>query len=278
MNPRLFAFALLGFTLCSTAQDPVPADTKDPAPAAPANEAAPAPPRNEGEITGKIQLSIEANGKRETRVIDLKQAGGLFVPFNYEDRPPVRTGPVTFLGVATMELSRELSAQLPLPPETGLLVAAVAPDSPAAKAGLMESDVVSKIDDQILVTTRQFGVLIANHKEGDSVKLTYFRKGKEQVATAILAKHEAPAQLPAADPLASITRHLLKIGPDGRILDDNAADQPGIVLRDGSHTAEELDKKLSDLPPEVRSEIEKRLRTPSVKPDAGAPPAAPAPR
>jgi hypothetical protein len=98
---------------------------------------------------------------------------------------------VTFLGVATGTVDQTLGEQLGLPKGTGLVVGVVTPDSPAASV-LKRNDVLTKLDDQILITERQLSVLIRNHKEGDEVTLTYIRLGKESTARVKLGKHEVP--------------------------------------------------------------------------------------
>ncbi len=263
MKSRPLALALLGSAFCSVAQDTPPAQ-RDPASPPPAAASAGKStgetggrkdphvpdfndPATMAALQGKVVITTEIDGKKETRIIDLKDAGGL-EPLLLTERPPARTGIVTYLGVGTMELPREVSAQVPLPQETGLLIGAVAPGSPAAKAGLMESDVLGKLDDQILITTRQLAVLIANHREGDIVKLTYYRKGQMAVTNAVLGKHEAPSRA-TTPPLASITRHLLKVGPDGKITRDSAEMSPA-----------EMEKILNQCPAYIRPEVEKALR------------------
>ena len=103
---------------------------------------------------------------------------------------PVRTGPVVFLGVSASPSPRELSAHLPIPRDTGLVVEGIVPDSPAAKAGLEENDVLTKLDDQILIHPRQLSVLVANGKEGDSVKVFFIRKGESKEADVVLGMRE----------------------------------------------------------------------------------------
>ncbi|WP_193213665.1 S1C family serine protease [Luteolibacter marinus] len=104
-----------------------------------------------------------------------------------------RSGPVGFLGVNAAVVPHELSAHLPLPQDTGLLVEVVAKDSPAAKAGLQPDDVLAKLDDQILIDPRQLSVLIANKAEGDRAKLTYVRKGETHEAEVVIARRESTA-------------------------------------------------------------------------------------
>jgi hypothetical protein len=103
----------------------------------------------------------------------------------------VRSGPIGFLGVNATVLPRELSAHLSLPEDTGLLVEVVSKDSPAEKGGLQANDVLAKLDDQILIDQRQFSVLVANKKEGDTVKITYIRKGETHETSVVIGKRES---------------------------------------------------------------------------------------
>jgi len=98
---------------------------------------------------------------------------------------------VTFLGVETAPVSRTLAAQLGLGRDTGLVVVRLSEKSPAADI-LKEDDVLTKLDDQILVNQQQLGVLVRSRKEGDEVKLTLVRGGKETTVKAKLATHEVP--------------------------------------------------------------------------------------
>ncbi len=98
---------------------------------------------------------------------------------------------VTYLGIDTAPVPAALTDQLGLPNGTGLIVNRVEPESPAA-ATLKLHDILLKLDDQILIETRQLLVLIRNHKEGDEVTLTYLRSGKQATAKVKLAKHDVP--------------------------------------------------------------------------------------
>lgn len=98
---------------------------------------------------------------------------------------------VTFLGVETAPVSRTLAAQLGLGRDTGLVVVRVSDKSPAAEM-LKEDDVLTKLDDQILVNQPQLGVLVRSKKEGDEVRLTVMRGGKEMNLRVKLGSHEVP--------------------------------------------------------------------------------------
>lgn len=100
--------------------------------------------------------------------------------------------PVTFLGLEVVPVDETLAAQLKLPPEHGLVVRFVVPDSPAAAAGVQQHDVLTRLDDQLLIAPRQLSALVRSRGEGDTIQLTYVRAGAETRATATLAKRVPP--------------------------------------------------------------------------------------
>jgi hypothetical protein len=97
---------------------------------------------------------------------------------------------VTYLGISATEAPPALAAQLGLAEGRGLVAAFVEPGSPADKAGLQQHDVVLRLDDQILVGARQLSVLVRGYADGDTVTLTYVRRGAEAKTTAVLTTRE----------------------------------------------------------------------------------------
>ncbi len=104
---------------------------------------------------------------------------------------PAEMEKVAYLGVETAPVDPTVAAQLGLPRGTGVVIRRVAEGSPAASL-LQEHDVLTKLDDQLLVNMAQLTVLVRNHKAGDEVKLTYIRNGKESTAKAKLGEREVP--------------------------------------------------------------------------------------
>jgi hypothetical protein len=90
------------------------------------------------------------------------------------------------MGVWAIPAGAALEQQLGLPRGVGLIVKKVVPDSPAAKAGLKRFDVLQKVDDQLLTNIRQLRVLVRMHQPGDTVKISYIRNGKPDIATLTL--------------------------------------------------------------------------------------------
>ncbi|AOS45043.1 Serine protease Do-like HtrA [Lacunisphaera limnophila] len=119
--------------------------------------------------------------------------GGQQLNINMDRRGPgpLEMEKVAYLGVETMPVDPTMAAQLGLPRGTGLVVRRVAEGSPAAGL-LQEHDILTKLDDQILVNMPQLSVLVRSHQSGNEVKLTYVRAGKEATATAKLGEREVP--------------------------------------------------------------------------------------
>lgn len=107
---------------------------------------------------------------------------------------------VTWLGLSTEEASEALASQLGLKPGQGLVVVFVAPDSPAAKAGIQKYDVIEEVGDQMLVDPVQLRKLVQMQKEGDTVKLMLYRSGKKQTVPATLAKRAEGLGMLSAEP------------------------------------------------------------------------------
>jgi membrane-associated protease RseP (regulator of RpoE activity) len=103
-------------------------------------------------------------------------------------------GQSTYLGVAMDTIPAVLRAQLNLPEGIGIVVSFVAKGSPAQKVGLKANDVITQMDDQLIVNAEQLQTLIKGKKPGDTVSLTYYRQGKEHTAKAKLAKGALTAQ------------------------------------------------------------------------------------
>jgi membrane-associated protease RseP (regulator of RpoE activity) len=137
---------------------------------------------------GKATITIDINGKKETREIDLGNATEIKIIT--DDKDVTKSKRVTYLGVAPEELSEELASQLPIDTPSGLLVRSIVPDSPAAVAGIQKNDVLIKIDDQFLTAPKQLQKLIASHKAGETVRITYLRRGQRAEIEAKLAEIE----------------------------------------------------------------------------------------
>lgn len=101
----------------------------------------------------------------------------------------------SWLGVETREVTPETVQELKLPAERGVVVSHVTPDSPAAKAGLKEKDVITEVNGQRVEGSAQFRRLIHEIPPGRSAQFTVWRDGRAQTLSATLGKAEEAARV-----------------------------------------------------------------------------------
>ncbi len=96
-----------------------------------------------------------------------------------------------WLGVGTSEVTADKVKELKLPAERGVVLGKIVPDSPAANAGLKESDVVTEINGQRVEGTEQFRRMIREIPAGRAVQFTVWRDGRSQTISVTLGKSES---------------------------------------------------------------------------------------
>jgi S1-C subfamily serine protease len=96
----------------------------------------------------------------------------------------------SWLGVETNEVTPQNAKELKLPAERGVIVAGVSEDSPAAKAGLKEKDVITEVNGQQVEGAAQFRRMIHEIPAGRTAQLTVWRDGRTQTVRATLGKAE----------------------------------------------------------------------------------------
>jgi serine protease Do len=98
-----------------------------------------------------------------------------------------------YLGVRYVNLTDDYAYQYNLPQKRGAYIlpnidgrVSILPNSPAAKAGLQEKDIITKIDSEEIDENHSLISLIGRHSVGDEVTLTYIRDGKEDTVKVVL--------------------------------------------------------------------------------------------
>jgi len=76
--------------------------------------------------------------------------------------------------------------------DNGVKVTEVNDETAAAKMGLKEDDIITKVDGKKVADPDDLTKIIRGHKPGDKVAITYERDKKEQTATAELGKFSGP--------------------------------------------------------------------------------------
>lgn len=131
-----------------------------------------APPVPGVSAAPEAQLAPEAPGvEREFRIV---------TPFDDDSG--------SWLGVETREVTAENVKEFKLPGERGVVIGKVLEDSPAAKAGLKENDVITEINGQRVEGAAQFRRMVREIPAGRSVQLTVWRNGHSQTIATTLGK------------------------------------------------------------------------------------------
>lgn len=97
-----------------------------------------------------------------------------------------------YLGVYAVAITPEAAKEYNLPVSTGAYLyspsaySAIVKDSPAAKAGLKDKDIVTAINGVKVGAAGSLSDLISEYKPGDTVQLTVIREGKEMTVNATL--------------------------------------------------------------------------------------------
>ena len=90
------------------------------------------------------------------------------------------------LGVVVQPITKHVASSFGLKKVAGALVANVAPDSGAEKAGVKVGDVILKADGKDIVDSPNLPLIIGSKKPGDKVPLVIFRNGAEITLTVTL--------------------------------------------------------------------------------------------
>ncbi|HEX8837913.1 MAG TPA: PDZ domain-containing protein [Candidatus Acidoferrum sp.] len=96
----------------------------------------------------------------------------------------------SWLGVELHEVTSGTAKELKLPAERGVVLGSIVPDSPAAKAGLKENDVVTEINGQRVEGAAQFRRMIREIPAGRTAQITVWRDGRAQTIGVTLGKAE----------------------------------------------------------------------------------------
>lgn len=117
-----------------------------------------------------IGFSIPIN-KLKRNITSVQQQGKIVYPF---------------LGVRYILITKEMAEKEKLGRDYGALIRstegqqAVVPESPAAKAGLKDWDIVLKINNEVIGPNNTLAAIVQKYQVGDEITLVVFREGKDQ--------------------------------------------------------------------------------------------------
>ncbi len=99
-----------------------------------------------------------------------------------------------YLGVDITTLTPALRQQYGFTPTSGAVILTVVPSSPAAKAGLVQGDVIVNIDGTAITSAEDLQKLIQKSKPGQTVTITYYVGNSKRTTTATLGNQQQAQQ------------------------------------------------------------------------------------
>jgi serine protease Do len=142
-----------------------------------------------------------------------------------------------WLGVETQEVTPDIADAIGLDPPHGTIIASPYKDGPAARAGLRDGDVILKFGRETPKDMRALARMV-EQATGETVPLTIWRDGKDQVVPVTITEWTEPPAPDAAKPTpAAVTSqppdlglHTSTLTDDARAKHDLTAAQKGVLL------------------------------------------------
>jgi len=115
-----------------------------------------------------------------TAIVPFAQGIGFAIPINVAKEcasDVILHGGVIrpWLGITGLNITRDVADYYELPMDTGVLVANVAPDSPADKSGIERGDIILEFDDTKVSRVEDIQRLLAKRKNGDRTGVLILR-------------------------------------------------------------------------------------------------------
>jgi len=123
-----------------------------------------------------------------------------------------------YLGVQIQPVTQDIADAIGVAKAEGALVADVTEDSPAARAGLKQGDVITAVGSKTIGTPKELSRAVADLSPGDNEKMTVWRNGKSvEMSVAIGGSDDGEPQLATA-------KNVEKAAPSGPRIGVSLAD------------------------------------------------------
>lgn len=178
---------------------------------------------------GNVGIGFAIPAEQAKPVVEVLMKGGR-----------VRRG---YLGVAIQPIDDEMAGALGLPRNHGEIVGRVEPGYAAARAGIQQGDVISKVNDQDVTPDNTLSYIVSNLPIGSRVPIELYRRGQRVAVTAVVGERPPESQLQAGE---------LGAGDDQ---DDQGGDGNGSQSVQGKAAASSLGASIQALTPQIAQQL-----------------------
>lgn len=187
------------------------------------------------------------------------------IEFNQSAVAAQQPGGVGYLGVFLGDLTEERARELKLLEVRGAVIGKVEEDSPAARAGLAENDVILALNDRQIQNRAQLYRMISATRPGSEVRLTISRNGVQQTVKVELGLRRTGIQ-DEKKRLYAEADAMLAAAEDRR-REAEALRQQGDL--EGARRLSEEERLLRSQSEERRAYVEEQIKQGKIKEPAG---------
>lgn len=177
-----------------------------------------------------------------------------------------------YLGVVAVAVPEMLAEHLGLAQDAGVLVQAVCPDSPSAKAGVAVHDLITRIDDVAVASSADLTREVAKRQPGQQVRLGLIHKGKP--ANLDVTLEARPADLAAAAPQLPNDLQLEQLQLDGipeelaerirRMVEGNLGEMKLEFERGLDQAAPQIEDAMREARQRMQDALKQQLQLPEI--------------
>ena len=145
----------------------------------------------------KVSARVLVLGANEARVHQVEDAEALFLEVKKAAQRDAVSLHLTslrgaYLGVELVNLNEPLRAHFGVPEGSGVLVSNVIENSPAARAGVLVGDILTRFDGEEVASSRRLTPMVRRAEAGDPADLEIWRDGKVERLSTTLDERPRP--------------------------------------------------------------------------------------
>jgi serine protease Do len=133
--------------------------------------------------SNSVPAPVDASPKVAREVPPPAELSGKTLPL--EESAPLDTR-IAYLGVGGAQVPGILAEHLKLPEGSGVVVRSLDPKGPAASVGLLENDIITKLDGKSVGSHDEMKQVVSSHKPGDKISITYLHEGEPKSSELVL--------------------------------------------------------------------------------------------